>query len=512
MASRPSSKQEHSFGPSGDAYETQSYGGEAASSAVDGKTGIATNIDEDQCQLKGATVNDQHDMRRLGKTQELRRSFRFLSIFGYSLLLGNGWVLSTIGLIAPLSNGGSAGAIWIYLIVIVGMVFSTLSMAEMASMAPTAGGQYHWVSEFAPKQHQQFLSYMTGWLSVLGWQTALVSTAYSAALAVQGMIALNNPGYAVPAWHGVLLTVGAVLTTIIFNTVLLRKLPALESGMLVLHVFAFLAIFIVLWVMGDKAPAEQVFMEFSDPQGWGSNGVAALVGSLAATGSLLGSDSAVHLGEELQDASLVLPRSMITCAATNYSLTLLMVITLLVVKGGDVEQLIETPYVQPYVQIFYNVTQSTSASTALTALIFALLMFGIINQVTTTSRQLWSFARDRGLPWSDFLSRVRPGWDIPLNAVVVTLAFSIVVSMIILGSPVAFFTLGSLCQSGLALSFQAVFFVFMFFPVAPNPTAPLFNWTLVVFGVVVLWAVGYYHVHGKKNYAGPVMYVRRSYQ
>ena len=46
------------------------------------------------------------------------------------------------------------------------------------------------------------------------------------------------------------------------------------------------------------------------------------------------------------------------------------------------------------------------ASTALTALIFVLLMFGIINQVTTTSRQLWSFARDGGLPWSPWLSRV----------------------------------------------------------------------------------------------------------
>jgi choline transport protein len=52
--------------------------------------------------------------------------------------LGNGWVLSIIGMLAPLSNGGTAGAIWMYLIVIVGMSFSTLSIAEMASMAPTA--------------------------------------------------------------------------------------------------------------------------------------------------------------------------------------------------------------------------------------------------------------------------------------------------------------------------------------------------------------------------------------
>ena len=28
--------------------------------------------------------------------------------------------------------------------------------------APTAGGQYHWVSEFAPRRYQKFLSYTSG--------------------------------------------------------------------------------------------------------------------------------------------------------------------------------------------------------------------------------------------------------------------------------------------------------------------------------------------------------------
>jgi len=114
------------------------------------------------------------------------------------------------------------------------------------------------------------LSYLTGWLSVLGWQAALVSTTYSGALAVQGLISLNTVNYAAPSWHAVLLTIGITLITIIFNTVLLRRLPALEGVMLVVHIFAFIAIVVVLWVMGDKTDAGAVFTEFSDPQGWGS--------------------------------------------------------------------------------------------------------------------------------------------------------------------------------------------------------------------------------------------------
>ena len=33
---------------------------------------------------------------------------------------------------------------------------------EMSSMAPTSGGQYHWVSEFSSPRYQKFLSYITG--------------------------------------------------------------------------------------------------------------------------------------------------------------------------------------------------------------------------------------------------------------------------------------------------------------------------------------------------------------
>lgn len=53
------------------------------------------------------------------------------------------------------------------------------SIAEMSSMAPTSAGQYHWVSEFAPPSTQKYLSYISGWLSALGWQANIALTAYT---------------------------------------------------------------------------------------------------------------------------------------------------------------------------------------------------------------------------------------------------------------------------------------------------------------------------------------------
>lgn len=40
---------------------------------------------------KKGTPDDQKDMQRMGKVQELRRNFRFVSIFGYSMILMATW-------------------------------------------------------------------------------------------------------------------------------------------------------------------------------------------------------------------------------------------------------------------------------------------------------------------------------------------------------------------------------------------------------------------------------------
>lgn len=70
--------------------------------------------------------------------------------------------VSSFGLV----NGGTAGLIYMYITTWFGFSCLIASMAEMASMAPTTGGQYHWVSEFSPKSTQRFLSYITGTLII----------------------------------------------------------------------------------------------------------------------------------------------------------------------------------------------------------------------------------------------------------------------------------------------------------------------------------------------------------
>lgn len=72
----------------------------------------------------------------------LNRSFRVF-IFGFS-------------------NGGPAGLVYGYLFCWIGTLATVASLAEMASMMPLSGGQYHWVSILAPARWAKFLSYITG--------------------------------------------------------------------------------------------------------------------------------------------------------------------------------------------------------------------------------------------------------------------------------------------------------------------------------------------------------------
>jgi amino acid transporter len=110
-------------------------------------------------------------------------------------------VASTEGLIA----GGVAGLFWSYIWTYAGMTLVVLSLAEMASMAPTSGGQYHWVSEFAPPEYQKLLSYFTGWMSAMSWQAGAASGPFLVGTIIQSLVYVNKESYEATNWQGTMM-------------------------------------------------------------------------------------------------------------------------------------------------------------------------------------------------------------------------------------------------------------------------------------------------------------------
>jgi Amino acid permease len=165
----------------------------------------------------------------------------------------------------------------------------------------------------APRGYRKYLSYITGellirfvnlsltvslllvgWLCCTTWQTALAASAFLAGTMIQALFVLNMPDYNFKQWHGSLLVLAIISIAIIFNTILVRKLPLLQLIFVCSHCLG-VVIFIPLLVLAPKRPGGAPLIEFYNPNGWISDGVATWVGMLPTVIALIGFDCSVHM-------------------------------------------------------------------------------------------------------------------------------------------------------------------------------------------------------------------------
>ncbi|KAB8343108.1 hypothetical protein FH972_022701 [Carpinus fangiana] len=498
----------------------------------------------------GHTVRDQRDMKRMGKNQELMRNFRTISSIGFTSCVMGTWEILYTQNTQALIDGGKAGMFWSYVWVYIGQTFIVLSLAEMSSMAPTAGGQYHWVSEFAPRSYQKILSYTSGWFSTLGWQCFVAADASLCANMVIALISLNHPTFVPKSWMNTVLLIVMVWSMALFNIFGARRLPLFEGIFVVLHVFCFFPVIIVLWTLAPRAPAREVFLTFSDnnlpDMTWPTMGLALMVGQVSAMFTVQASDSVAHMSEEIKDASKVAPRSMIWAYCLNVPFAFGILLTFLFTVGDLTNALDLEVAAFPFI---YGLQQATNTAgvTGLTFVMLLLLYMITISCMASTSRQTFAFARDNGLPFSKWLAHVSPRHHVPANSLIFTASFTTILSLIYLGSSVAFaafislsvvavmatytisigcvllkrwraanangpalppsrFTLGKygIPINCLAVAYCVYSFVFCFFPLSNTADPTLFNWAIVIFSGVMILSVAQYVFYARKVYDGPV--------
>ena len=112
------------------------------------------------------------------------------------------------------------------------------------------------------------------------------------------------------------------------------------------------------------------------------------------------------MSEEIKDASLTLPRAMMSTVVINGCMGFVMLVTYCFCMG-DVNTILSNPDVMPFVQTFLIATNSNVGTSFMTSILIILTVCGCITNVATASRQMFAFARDRGLPFSSFLAYVR---------------------------------------------------------------------------------------------------------
>lgn len=101
--------------------------------------------------------------------------------------------------------------------------------------------------------------------------------------------------------------------------------------------------------------------------------------------------------EEVMDASRTVPRSLMLSVAINGCLGFGILIAVLFC-AGDLEKALQSPTGYPFMEIFYEATESRSGSLIMCSVLLVIGHCSLTGFLAAASRQLWSFARDKGVP------------------------------------------------------------------------------------------------------------------
>ncbi|TVY43233.1 Choline transport protein [Lachnellula occidentalis] len=427
---------------------------------------------------------DDDSLTQIGKKPVMKRKFGFLAILGFSCIVQSTWISPFISrvLSSPsrtLANayisGGPGGLIFGFLLIWMGTLAVFIGLAELSSIAPTSGGQYHWVSMLAPKSCFKGFSYVTGtkaqksllpiisqplivstgWLTVTGWQAAVMSSGYVSATLIQGLIEVVNPSYTPHLWHGTLMMYSVVAFAVFCTTVLGRFLPKMEVGMLFIYIVGYFCVLIPIVWLGPHGDAKSVFRTFINNGGWSSKTLSFFVGL---TGN------AFNFVDERGNTECV------SCSTKSYGLDWIHDVYWILVLRGDPQAALDTDFIYPYIEVLVQALQSKAGVALMLSLILLVDVGLMIGVTAAASRMLWAFARDRGIPgWrrisevsfpdSDLATifslgaQVNSHTSVPTAAVFTTTIFSVLIGLITVGSPVAFNDIISLCVGSLYASY-----------------------------------------------------------
>ncbi|KAE9403332.1 putative amino acid permease [Gymnopus androsaceus JB14] len=488
-------------------------------------------------------INDGILLEHLGKKEQLKRNFGFFSILALSSTLILSWegICSTLS--AAFFNGGPVSIIYGMLLVISGSLALAASLAEMASICPISGAQYHWTFIFAPRKWANFITWMQGWITVFAWQAAVTSCSYLIATQIQGLAILNYPSYAADAkrWHATLLMWAVMLVCYLINVFAIRLLPIIELVGGILHVALWVALLVPLVVLAPRSTNAFVWTELINESGGYSDGISWCIGLLPIAFNFSGFDGSIHMSEEVRHAASTVPKIIILSIIINAVLAFGFMIGLLY-SVGNIQNVLNTPTGFAIIEIFYQATGSTKAATAMMIGIIVPFFCCTIGIVASVSRLTWAFSRDGGLPFSPFFAHVNPHYHVPARSIGLVVSVVVVLSLINVASSVALnaiislttlalycsylipislllskrirkepidfgpFTLG---RFGFLINVYSIvygIFIIIFLPFPPSlpVTATTMNYAGPVFVAVVLIALGGWIVSGRKHFQGPV--------
>jgi amino acid transporter len=510
------------------------------------------------------TSRDRDQLHDLGYAQELRRGMRTFSNFAVSFTIISilSGCLTLFGF--AMNTGGPAVMTLGWLVVGFFVTLVALGMAEVASSYPTAGGLYYWAAKLAPESggDPARWSWFVGWFNLVGQVAVTAGIDFGLALFTSAFLNLAFGMTVTPtltiAVYAVVLVLHALL-----NTFGIRLVAVLNDVSVWWHLVG-VALIVVVCVFLNQHTRTDVGTVFSTAvnntgfdasQGLGLVilGIplyVALIGLLNAQYTLTGYDASAHMSEETHGADTAAPRGIVWSVVISVIFGFILLVAMnvgitpeKVFTGTDGSQVdgythaLQSATGVPPVQIWIDAVGQSLGIVVLLVVMGAQFFCGM-SSVTANSRMIYAFSRDGAIPASALWHRINKRTRTPTNSIWLAAVGAFILGLPYLYSSVAYFAVTSIAVIGLYVAYVApvflrlragdkfqegpwtlgrwsrpigivatiwVVFIFILFmlPQAYPITINTFNYTPVVFLIVLGGAAIWYFASAKNWFKGP---------
>ncbi|RDA88142.1 hypothetical protein CP532_6838 [Ophiocordyceps camponoti-leonardi (nom. inval.)] len=475
----------------------------------------------------------------LGYRAELPRNFGMMSILGLSFaIMAVPFGISTT-LYITLTNGQAVSVLYGWLLVSLISVCIAASLAEICAVFPTAGGVYYWSAMLSPRPWAPLVSFVDGWLTLVGNWTVTLSINFSGAQLILSAVSIFDPDFVANQWQTVLCFWALMILCALVNIFASRHLGLVNNLCLYWTTATVLIILVTLLATArHRHDAAFVFTHYdASASGW-PEAWSFFIGLLQPAYTLTGYGMVAAMCEEVQNPEREVPRAIVLSVVVAGITGVIYILPLLFVLP-DVQMLLQVANSQPIGLLFKTVTGSAAAGFVLLFLILGILLFAGIGALTAASRCTYAFARDGAIPGHRLWSRVNKKLDMPLWALALSTVVDCLLGCIYFGSSAAFnsftgvaticlsasygvpvlvslvrgrkhirnspFSLGSFGPliNAICVAWIAFAVVIFCMPVSLPVSASSMNYASIVFAAFALIAVIWYFVYARRNFTGP---------
>ncbi|GGR25658.1 amino acid permease [Deinococcus ruber] len=369
-------------------------------------------------------TNDERLLASMGYKQELSRRMSGFSNFAISFsiicILAGGITAFPNGFTA--AGGASIGIGWP-----LGVIFAVvvaLGMGQIASAFPTAGGLYHWSSILGGRGW----GWATAWFNLLGlvFVTASVNVGvYSLFrdLVLGNVFGVDVSKFGLPQQILAVLIITGIQAFCNYRGIRLTTLLTDFSGYLIFVVAALLTAALLIYAPSLDFSRLFTFHNYTGDAGGGvwpatsSLPLAFLGGLILVCYTITGFDASAHTSEETQDAARNVPRGMIQAVLYSSVFGFIMIAAFVLAM----------PSLDEGAKQGYGLFGWLMGGSRMPGFLKEVLYIGIVIAnflcglacLTSTSRMIYAFSRDGGLPYSHLLKTVHPQYRTPGPAILI---------------------------------------------------------------------------------------------